>query len=65
MRCEVVGPREYRGHTTGQVFIASLERNAARRAVARGDIKVLGPVSPALPDRWGLPDGWSAKQGRE
>jgi hypothetical protein len=61
-RWKVIGPREYRGNTTGQVFIESLERNAARRAVQRGDIRLLGPVKPELPPEWGLPAGWSSRK---
>jgi hypothetical protein len=61
-RWKVIGKREYRGHTTGQTFIESLERNAARRAVQRGDIVLLEEMKPELPSAWGLPAGWSSRK---
>jgi hypothetical protein len=61
-RWQVVGTREYRGNRPGAVFIESLERNAARRAVARGDIKLIEMVTPELPPEWGLPAGWSSRK---
>ena len=64
-RYKVTGTREYRGNAPGAVFIASLERQAERRAIQRGDIQLLEPVAPELPARWGMPDGWSSKHGEE
>ena len=64
-RYVTVGPREYRGHPTGEEFIANLDRAAVRRAILRGDIRHLEDVTPVLPARWGMPDGWSSKVGKE
>ena len=63
-RYVTVGPREYRGHPTGEEFT---ERVCSRthRAVARGDIQFLARVTPELPARWGMPDGWSTTAGKE
>ena len=56
---QVVGRREYRGHKPGTVFEARIDRNAAMRAVIRGDIRLLRLVEPVLqPGSWVLPDGW-------
>ncbi len=53
-----VGPREYRGHPTGEEFIARLDRNAEYRAVKRGDIVCLKEVQPTLPSVFDFPAGW-------
>lgn len=58
-RYQVVGRREYRGHVTGVVFEARLERRAAARAVARGDIVLLEETTPAVqPNSYVFPEGW-------
>jgi hypothetical protein len=63
---EVVGPREYRGHATGEIFEARIDRAAESRAVARGDIRLLRTVEPTIQSgSYRLPDGWLAKQGKE
>ncbi len=54
----VTGPRDYRGHTTGEEFIARLDRNAEYRAVTRGDIICLKEVRPTLPSVFAFPQGW-------
>lgn len=63
-RYRVTGRHDYRGNKPGQEFIARLDRQAEGRAVLRGDIALLERVSPELPARWGLPDGWST-EGKE
>ena len=61
-RYRVVGSREYRGHKPGETFIGNVERRAAGRAILRGDIVHLEPVTPELPPAWGLPAGWSSRK---
>ena len=62
---EVVGRREYRGHAPGKTFEARLERAAASRAVARGDIRLLRIVEPQIQSgSYRLPDGWSTRKGK-
>ena len=57
----VTGKREYRGHEHGSEFEARLDRNAERRAVARGDIVLLREVIPELqPGSFIFPHGWLA-----
>lgn len=56
---EVVGRREYRGHTPGTVFEARIDRAAESRAVKRGDIRLLRIVKPEVPSgMYALPEGW-------
>lgn len=56
---EVIGRSAYRGHEPGTRFEASLERNAERRAIARGDIRLVERVIPSLrPGSFTLPAGW-------
>lgn len=62
---EVVGRRAYRDHAPGEVFEARLDRAAARRAIDRGDIRLLRVVEPEVQPGWWLPDGWLSKQGKE
>lgn len=53
---EVTGPREYRGHPHGTTFVARLDPGAEQRAVARGDIRVVSRIEPALvPGSFQLP----------
>lgn len=55
----VSGNRRYRGHEPGTTFDASLERNAERRAVARGDIKLVKRTTPTVqPGTFTFPAGW-------
>ena len=68
----VIGKRDYRGHVPGTEFVARIEPNAERRAVARGAIQLLARVTPALePGTYTFPDGWLAQphtsthEGRE
>ena len=57
----VSGRRNYRGHEPGSEFEARLDRNAERRAAARGDIQFLGHVTPELqPGSFTFPNGWLA-----
>jgi hypothetical protein len=56
---EVIGRREYRGHAPGETFVARLDVNAALRAIARGDIRLVERVDPSIdPRRLTLPQGW-------
>jgi len=56
---EVIGRRLYRGHEPGSIFEARLERNAERRAIRRGDIRLLRVVQPKLQEgSFAFPDGW-------
>lgn len=56
---EVTGRREYRGHPTGETFMARLNPGAEQRAIARGDIRLLRRVEPLLePGSYDLPPGW-------
>lgn len=68
----VVDKRDYRAHPQGTEFVARLEPNAERRAVARGSIQLLARVTPALePGSYTFPEGWLAQphtstpEGRE
>lgn len=56
---EVIGRRPYQGHETGQRFVARLQPGARRRALARGDIRVIRPFVPVLPPGYKLPPGWA------
>jgi len=57
----VTGGRAYRGHQPGTRFEASLDRAAERRAIARGDIRLLQRVTPSiLPGTFTFPRGWVA-----
>lgn len=55
---KVSGRRAYRGHEPGDIFEAQLDRNAERRAITRGDIRLLELVVPGLPPDYELPRGW-------
>ena len=55
---EVIGRLDYRDHKPGETFVARLDRGAEVRAVARGNVRLIEIIEPALPDRYGLPDGW-------
>ena len=58
---EVSGRRQYRGHEPGTTFTAKLDKPAAARAIARGDIRLLELVTPALePGSFEFPQGWLA-----
>lgn len=60
---QVIGHRKYRGHQRGETFDATLDRNAERRAVARGDIVLLARVVPTIqPGSYTFPQGWLTKQ---
>jgi hypothetical protein len=55
----VTGKREYRGHAPGTVFEAVLDPGPVRRAIDRGDIKLLRYVTPSLaPGSYRLPPDW-------
>ena len=58
-RYKVVDKRDFRGHPQGTEFVARLEANQERRALARGAITLLARVTPALePGTYTFPDGW-------
>lgn len=58
-RYQVTGAREYRGHPTGVVFDARLDRATEIRAVGRGNIVLLERVDPRVPaGSFTFPDGW-------
>jgi hypothetical protein len=60
----VVGTHGYREHEPGQIFHANLDRDAERRAVARGNIVVLDSSPTRLrPGSYRLPDGWHETHG--
>ena len=58
-RYKVIDKRDFRGHPQGTEFVARLEANQERRALARGAITLLARVTPALePGTYTFPDGW-------
>jgi hypothetical protein len=58
-RYRVESVRDFRGHEQGTEFVARLEANQERRAVARGSIALLARVTPALePGSFTFPEGW-------
>jgi hypothetical protein len=58
----VVGRRNYRDHKPGEEFEARLDRQAERRALTRGDIELLGRITPELqPGSYRFPHGWLAQ----
>ena len=58
----VTGKRQYRGHDPGTTFEARLEPNAERRAIARGDIRLIREIHPTVPPGHTFPAGWLAGQ---
>lgn len=55
--------RGYRGHAPGTVFEAVLDPAAERRAIERGDIRIVQRITPSLrPGSYLLPDGWLKPQ---
>ena len=48
-RYEVIGSREYRGNGRGSVFEAKIPPGPERRAVLRGDIRLLSRVTATIP----------------
>lgn len=58
-RYEVLNPRGYRGHPAGTKFEATLEPDAERRALARGDVRIVARETPSVrPGTFTLPIGW-------
>lgn len=56
---EVTRHDGYRGHGRGTRFEAILDPNAERRALARGDIRVVARITPSVqPGSFELPAGW-------
>jgi hypothetical protein len=63
---KVVGKREYRGHQPGTTFDAVLDRNAERRAIVRGDIRLLDRYVPSLaPGSWTFPQDWDPQRAAD
>lgn len=56
---EVIGARPYQHHNTGERFAARLQPGPRRRALLRGDIRVVEPFTPTLPQGYKLPPGWA------
>lgn len=57
-RYKVIGRRQYRGHSPGDIFEARFDA-AIERAVYRKDIEILDVITPELPaGRFKLPRGW-------
>ena len=55
----VTGKRNYRGHAPGTKFEARLAPGPEARAIARGDIRLLRRIEPAVPaGSYTFPDGW-------
>lgn len=60
----VTGRRKYRGHEPGETFEAKLDPAAERRAIDRGDIRLLDRIIPSIqPGTYVLPDGWLTDEG--
>lgn len=59
---QVTGLRPYRGHDPGCRFSARLDPGARRRALARGDIRVIEEFVPVLPPGHKLPPGWADRK---
>lgn len=55
---EVIGTRRYRDHAPGTRFEARLDRDAERRAIARGNIRLIERVQIRVPDAHTFPEGW-------
>lgn len=56
---QVISRRRFRGHQFGETFYAVIDPAAERRALLRGDIRVVDRVQPSLqPGTYGLPEGW-------
>ena len=61
---QVTGRLKFREHAPGQIFIARLDPVLERRAIARGNIKLLDRNTPTLqPGSYKLPDGWLTPKG--
>lgn len=59
----VSGSRVFRGHEPGATFEATLDIHAERRALMRGDIRLVERTTPSLiPGSYLLPDGWLNQQ---
>lgn len=60
---EVLRGDGYRGHPAGTRFEAILDPNAERRALARGDLRVVARRTPSVqPGSYTLPNGWTQMQ---
>lgn len=60
---EVLRRDGYRGHELGSRFEAILDPNAERRALIRGDIRVVARTTPSVqPGSFAFPDGWLQQQ---
>lgn len=60
---EVTGRRAYRGHDPGTTFEARIAPGPERRAVDRGDIRLIERFTPTIqPGSLTLPAGWLTTQ---
>jgi hypothetical protein len=56
---EVTEKHTYRGHASGEQFEARMDRQAERRAIVRGVIRLIDTLEPALvPGSYTFPEGW-------
>lgn len=63
---QVTGRRRYRGHEPGTIFEACIPATVERRAVQRGDIRLLRRELPTLqPGSYRLPKDWPPTAGIE
>lgn len=63
---QVVGSREFRGHSRGTIFEARLDPAHEARAIKRGDITLLRRVDLSVRNgSYRLPDGWLSPAASE
>lgn len=61
---EVTEGHTYRGHPSGTTFEARMDRQAERRAVGRGVIRLIDTLEPALvPGSYIFPADWHTTEG--
>lgn len=59
---EVIGRMEYRGHRRGARVEFVIDEAAEKRALARGDIRLIRRTTPSLqPGTFVLPPGWATQ----
>ena len=60
---KVTGRLDFAGYKPGQTFTAVLEPVVERRAILRGNIRLLERTTPTIqPGTYQLPDGWSTSR---
>lgn len=56
----VSGPLNYREHSPGELFEATLAPDVEARALKHGAIEIIERSTPRIrPGSWVLPDGWT------